>query len=289
MKLVHLIGKILLCSVVFVLAGILAGILSHALGLPPLQAPQGTTPQHLFLAMALASPILVAGIAAIASGLGKRFAARSAAIFLLLFVVFAMNAIEASNFSNIITAPLWVVLFYDLVPSLLTAIAAAWCFGSKAATAGLPRFTIPAWTWRLALAWIAFPLIYFFFGACIAPIVTPYYNAGVAGLRIPPIPVILHTQMLRSLMLLAASIPIIALWTRSRRALFFALGFAQACLIGLFGLAQAIFFPMVLRVTHSVEITADSFAYVALLVLLFTTRSKSDRLPATPLAVHARS
>ncbi len=287
MKSVMLIGKILLCSAIFVLGSILGGILSNALGLPPMRAPQGTSPQHLFLAMALASPILVAGLAAIASGLGKGFAPRSGAIFLLLYVVFAMNTIEAYRFSNIITTPLWVALLDYLLPSLLTAIAVAACFRSMLQPAGLPRLTLPAWTWRLALAWIAFPLIYFFFGACIAPIVTPYYKAGVAGLRIPPIPVILQTQLLRSPMILAASLPLLALWTRSRRSLLLALGIAQACLIGLFGLAQAIFFPMVLRVTHSAEITADSFAYVALLVLLFTTRPPADHLHPSPQTTRA--
>jgi hypothetical protein len=273
MNIAKLIGKLLLCCVVFIVATIVSGIVGGALGLPQMHAPAGTSEQGLFLAFVLASPVLIVGIAPIASGLGKGLAARSAAIFLILYVVFVVNMIEASKFSNMVTVPLWVMFVHYIIPCVLTAITAAWCFGSKEEPVGLARFSPAGWAWRVALAWIAFPMIYFFFGACIAPIVVSYYNAGVAGLRIPPVSVILATQMLRSPMLLVASLPLVALWTRSRRALFISLGIAHACLVGLNGLAQATFFPMVLRVTHSIEITFDSFAYAGVLVLLFAAQA----------------
>lgn len=289
MKIAKVIGKVLLCSVAFVVGTVVSGIVSTGLHLPQMQLPAGTTAQALFTALLLASPVLALGIASIASGLGKSFAARCTAIFLILYVVFVVNNIEASKFSNMITVPLWVMFVHDLIPCLLTALTAAWCFGSKEAPVGFPRFTPAGWAWRIVVAWFAFPFIYLFFGACIAPIVKPYYDAGVASLRIPPMSVILQTQMLRSPMLLAATLPLIALWTRSRRSLFVSLGVAHACLVGLYGLAQATFFPMVLRVTHSIEITFDSFAYAGVLVLLFTAAKGTGRekMPETGKSVAA--
>ncbi len=272
MKIAKVIGKILLCSVAFVVGTVVSGMVSVGMGLPQMHVPAGTTEQALFLALVLSTPVLVVGIAPIASGLGRSFAARCAAIFAILYVVFLVNTIEAAKFSNMITVPLWVMFVHYLIPCVLTALTAAWCFGSKEAPLGFPKFTPAGWAWRVAVAWVAFPFIYLFFGACIAPIVVPYYNAGVAGLRIPSMSVILQTQMLRSPMLLVASLPLVALWTRSRRSLFLALGVVHACLVGIYGLTQATFFPMVLRVTHSIEITFDSFAYAAVLVLLFTAK-----------------
>lgn len=61
------------------------------------------------------------------------------------------------------------------------------------------------------LLWLAWPLIHFAFGTLIAPIVMPYYNAGIAGLRIPAPGTIVAVQMIRGLVFLAASLPDCAL------------------------------------------------------------------------------
>ncbi len=139
---------------------------------------------------------------------------------------------------------------------------------------------------RIGVTWLAWPIIYFFFGMCVSPIVVPYYNAGIAGLRIPALSTILAVQLVRSVIFLAASLPFIALWKGSRRGLWLALGLAHAFTVGLYGLVGATFLPMVLRVTHSVEIAGDSFAYAGLLVLLFaapaTVKASTAPLPHDP-------
>jgi hypothetical protein len=43
----------------------------------------------------------------------------------------------------------------------------------------------------------------------------------------------------------------------------------------LYGLLGACWFPTVLRVAHSLEITADSFAYAFVVVMLLRTRGAS--------------
>jgi hypothetical protein len=60
--------------------------------------------------------------------------------------------------------------------------------------------------------------------------------------------------------------------------------------VGIFGLVAASFLPAVLRITHGVEITCDSFAYAGLLVLLFAAPAASKELPAAAhgdAALHA--
>ncbi|MGB9032155.1 MAG: hypothetical protein WCC27_18670, partial [Acidobacteriaceae bacterium] len=142
-------------------------------------------------------------------------------------------------------------------------------FGREEPAQGLAHHDGPGWVVRAVAAWLAFPVIYFVFGACVSPIVVPYYRAGVAGLHIPPLPTIMETQLLRSAIFLIATLPLMALWKGSRNALWLCLGLAHATVIGYYGLVGNAFFPAVLRITHGVEITFDSFAYAALLVWLF--------------------
>jgi hypothetical protein len=52
--------------------------------------------------------------------------------------------------------------------------------------------------------------------------------------------------------------------------------------VGLFGLLQGSFLPMTLRIAHSLEIGADSFAYAASLVLLLAPRSAESTVQIAP-------
>jgi hypothetical protein len=84
----------------------------------------------------------------------------------------------------------------------------------------------------------------------------------------------LRTVLVRSSIFLVASLPAVLLWIGSRRGPIGAMGLAHAVLVGIFAMAQAShLMPPILRITHSIEITADSFAYAAVLVWLFVHRS----------------
>jgi hypothetical protein len=165
------------------------------------------------------------------------------------------------------------LVFYFLC-FVATAAALAWQYDSQQSASQALRLGTGQWLWRVAAAWLSFPLIYFLFGLCVAPLVIPIYQAGVAGLHIPPLDVIMRTQLLRSALFLASSLPVILLWTGSRRRLILALGWAHTAMVGLYGLSQASFMPPVLRVLHSLEIAADSFVYALVLVWLFFPRER---------------
>jgi hypothetical protein len=130
-----------------------------------------------------------------------------------------------------------------------------------------------AWWWRIILAWLSFPVIYYFFGMIIYPMVRNTYEAPDSGLALPSGDVVLRTVLLRSLLFLLVTIPILRSWTRSRTALAVALGIAFTATVGLVGLVQAHWWPISMRVVHGVEICADSFAYAWVLVALLVPRS----------------
>ena len=281
MKLVKVVVGIVFASLAYVFGVIVMGMLSPALHLPPIKEVPGRTPQELLLLLVVCSPLLAVGLLPLAMGIKGNWVQRSLAIAALVYVTLGLNTLlELSIFSTLLEgSPLFASVQW-ILPALLMAAALTWRFRtSVAGPAVLGDFGIN-WTWRLGLAWLLFPVIYFLFGMCVGPFVAPYYNGhDVLGLKIPGFGTIIRMQLLRSAIFLAASLPAIVLWAKSRRSLFFALGLAHAMTVGIFQLAQAWFLPMTLRVAHSLEITADSFAYAAVLTILLT-RSKKTIQPA---------
>ncbi len=277
-----IIAKILLAAVAYAVGFLVSGMITAALHVPSPAVPAGTTESQVFRNMLLVLPLLAAALLPLASGLRGTWPRRLLAVASLLFITLGVNTvIEARAFSNMITNAPVMTLEYVL-PALLVAAVLTW---PRTERRDVPptvvHFAPSAWTWRLLVAWLVFPVIYFIFGMMIAPIVVPYYNAGVAGLKIPPMQVVLTTQLVRSALFLLASLPLLMLWRKSRGALIVAMGLAHAFTVGIFGLAQASWFPTILRVTHSMEITADSFAYAAVLALLFVRTVKAVEPTAT--------
>jgi len=264
-------GKSLLSTLVLAMATMLAGAVLSVLPLSPPVSLPGTSPS--FPSMLLGSFVLVVGVVPIASGLGGRFTTRWLALGLMLFVATGVNTVIELSIFGTEGGNGYLLVFYFLC-FVATTAALAMQYGSQQPAPQLPHLKTGQWLWRIAVAWLSFPVIYFVFGLCVAPFVLPIYQAGVAGLIVPPLDVIMRTQVLRSLLFLGASLPVILLWTGSRRRLILALGWAHTAMVGLYGLSQASFMPPVLRVLHSLEITADSFVYVLILVYLFFPRER---------------
>jgi hypothetical protein len=273
-----LIGKVILSGIGYCIGMILGGMLTAALHIKSLPPVLGDprSPETQFLITFLLAPILALSLLPLARGLRGSWIERCLAVAGLVFVAIGLNTlIELTVFSDMLPdgeISFWV---FFVLPSLLIAAAIT----SRQASDGpstMSSLTAPGWLWRLTIAWLSFPVIYFFFGMCIAPIVVPYYDAGIAGLKIPSVDVIIRTQLIRSVIFLAASLPAALLWTKSRNQFILAMGLVHAMTVGIFQLAQAGFLPAVLRVTHSVEITADSFAYAAVLGLLFVRGKKAE-------------
>lgn len=263
--------KLLVCWAAFGLSLLAAEILIHALGLRMAMQVDHTPAVIRLLAAAAAGLLLVLGMWPMARGLAGFVGPRVAALGMFLFLALGVNTIfEGAIYSKAFDGAIVSSTVFYLVQALLIGCALGTGFGQTAGSSSLSPRGWLAWLWRGAVAFAVWPFIYFLFGACIAPIVLPYYQNGVIpGLHIPSLTVIVDVQLVRSAIFLAASLPLIALWKGSRRGLWLALGLAHTVAVGLYGLAAATFLPGVLRITHSAEITCDSFVYAGLLVLLF--------------------
>ncbi|MGB7160644.1 MAG: hypothetical protein WBD40_21440 [Tepidisphaeraceae bacterium] len=275
-----LVGKILLGGLAYGIGMVLGGMIVAALRLPTVPRVPGDSRAAgtQFLTSLLLAPLLMAALVPLVRGLRGPWSLRCLALAGLMFVTLGLNTIiELAVFSTMLHDRNVLVCAFIVLPALLAAAVMTSGEG-RPQPSTLARASAAGWAWRVTLAWLAFPVIYFIFGMCVGPIVEPYYNAGIAGLKIPPVDVIIRTQFLRSLLFLVASLPAIVLWTQSRKQFILAMGLAHAVTVGLFPLAQASFFPPVLRVVHALEITADSFAYATVLGLLFIRSEKAKAI-----------
>jgi hypothetical protein len=172
------------------------------------------------------------------------------------------------------------MLLFFIPPCAFSAAAAVWLFRPDPAFPALESaFTgrsVSSWWWRVVIAWLAFPAIYIFFGMLAAPFVVPVYQAQDFGLTLPEMGTIIPVALGRSALYLAATIPLLVNWSRSRRSLFWTLSIAFFAMMGLIGLVTATFFPPVLRITHSIEILGDAVVYAWLLVSLFVPRVQHE-------------
>lgn len=276
-------ARIVLCSLVFVAAMSLSGALVPALGLTMMATPEGANQQRMAIASLLASPLLPLALAPLAAGIPGAFFRRSAWLALFTYVTFGLNTmIEARIFSSMAGpgALSGMCVFY-ILPCLALALAVAAAFPARELRpAPLPHRPAAAWAGRFAVAWLAFPLSYLLFGMLISPLVIEQYRQGVAGLTLPPLGVIVSTQLGRSLLYLASVLPVVLLWGSSWKQLAVRLGWAWWVLAGLYGLMTAFWMPANLRLIHSLEIGADSFASAFLLAWALRGPSKETRAVA---------
>lgn len=275
-------GKVLICVIAF-LAGIAAaGALLPALGLTLPQPPKGTDPSTLSAYFALSTVFLAVALSGVANGIGGGWLVRGLSLGLLTYVCMGLNTfIEASIFTTSgatgSAGAFAATLVLYLPPCLLCGLAAAVLFRPPESGDGLvararvftTSFGALGWLRRLVLAVFAFPAIYLAFGSLIAPFVIDYYRQGAAELVLPPMSTILPVVFLRSLLFLAACLPVLMLWRKSPAKLLLFLGAAMFVFVGAMPLFVAYWMPARLRIVHTLEIMADSFVYVAVLALLF--------------------
>jgi len=185
------------------------------------------------------------------------------------------NQIEGLAFTTNSEVP--TMLLFFILPCVAATVAAVFLVGPSEESSGLRTVfsdrPATAWWWRLVVAWVAFPVIYYFFGALIYPLVAETYAQPDSGLQVPSQVVVLSAVAIRSLFFVAATIPVIVSWRKSRRMLFLSLAVAFTAMVGVAGLIESSWMPTTLRIVHSLEIVADSLVHAWVLVALFAPQA----------------
>lgn len=273
----HTLGRIVLAAGAYFLGQSIAWPLLGATSLKPPNIPSAASPERT-AAWFVASTVLIASaVLPIAARIhGRRMARWAVLAALIYFLHTAGTAIELTVFTRFEGQAYLAVA--GIVPALACGLVSSRInhappeFRSNLRTGG-------SMAWRLTVSWLAYPFVYFLFGSLIIPFVLDDYMDESSMLVIPPPGVLLGVLGIRSMILLLPSIAVIERWQGSRVRLWLSLGWAHAALVGLAGLIMpnAILSPT-LRLVHAVEITASSFAYAGILVLILAAGS-SESVP----------
>ena len=273
-------GKLLICSFTFIIGSILGSMLATFLGLQQPPMPEGVDSAFAFFLLMLESPLMIFALALITRGLGGGLLPRALTLSFFMWVTYTLNtAVEALAFTTTTVSGALFTAVAFLVPSLLCGLVVARLFPtgeqpesfSTLAKRFFGRRTAVAWLWRIGLAAVIFVPIYILFGSIVAPLTAEYFQQNMYGLRQPGQSEMLLVLMVRSLLFFYASLPIIVLWQRSNRELFLKLGFALFVLVGFLYMLGAYYMPLEIRVPHTLEILAGSFAYAGILVVLLAS------------------
>jgi len=286
---IDLLWKIPVIGAIYFVGIVIAGAVVSKLGLPFPEVPGQTWIPILGF---LTAVTLSAGIALLANGIAGTPLKRGSILLVFFYVSFVINnQIEAAVYST--TAEVPTMLLFFILPCLMASAAAALL--TRSADQRHPLTTVFAdrpitkWWWRVVLAWLAFPVIYYFFGALIYPLVADAYTSPDFGLRLPGPLVVIAAVSLRSLLFLAASIPILVNWKGSRRGLVLSLATALAAMVGVAGMFESTWMPLHMKLVHSVEIIADSLlhAWVLVALLVLGRREEPDEMAAVAVDEHS--
>lgn len=284
--------RVPLCAFAYVAGTMAGGFLVSAIGMKlpavPEQADEKTMGSYLLLGCF----VLAIGVVPLARAIRAKYLVRCLILAGLTYVCLGLNTpIEAAIFTNL--GGMLSMVVFSILPCLMFACVTASLFkpSGKCESFGphVTRFfsgkTLRELSWRFVAAVCAFPVIYWTFGMMVAPWVIDYYRQEQFGLALPGAGIIVLTQLLRSSLFFLAALPIIIMWSGSRRQLTVRLGFAFFVLVGLFGMIQSYWLAPVLRILHSIEIFADSVVYAGVLAVLFVRKTGPEFTHASDLAM----
>lgn len=261
----------------------ISGIVLPKLGFRPPELPAGTDANTIALWFLLGSMILAFALSFVSRNLRVNWLVRWIILAELTWVFGAVGMVLESFFfmttgavSSLKNALFTVFSF--LLPSLILSFLVAILF--KPAQPIEPWFNplkdhikrhkLFARFWRGIAAFLAYPLTYFAFGMVVQPFIKEFYATGQFELTVPTWGQMIPLQLVRSLMFLMVSLPVIIWWGGSRRRLWLALGISIFALTAFMAVITAYWFPWEMRLFHGLELLADALVYTWALTLLFS-------------------
>ena len=282
-SILYYVWRIAACSFIFAFGLIASRLILHPLGLTPPRLPQQADESIAVYYLLSGSILLSLSLLPFAQKISGAFFTRFLSMFFFFFACFGISvSLESSIYSSIegfdlmiLILLLPIVLFSFTCISLTKSQPTSESFSQKSL-----RFfksnTRSEWAWKILLAFLSFPVIYLLFGIIASPLVADYYRESNYGLAIPDIGTIMTVQLVRSLLFLMATLPIMITWFGNRVQLVVMLGIAHFMFVFSYDIVLAYQLPIKLVLTHAIEILLDSMVYAWVMVkLLYSERSES--------------
>lgn len=275
MKILKDIGKILLLSIVLASGLVVSRIFLLKLDIFLPRLPQQADENTAIFYLLIGSLLLASGWYYLTKGIGGSKKERILISSLFILTGFSIGVtIESAIYSDIESYHLSIILL--LLPMILYAIIASIITDTKKIQQPFSdrirsyfrAWSKKVWLQKILLSIVSFPIIYFIFGMIASPFVTDYYSKLVGGLQLPDPGTIIGVQLIRSILFLVITIPIIINWTLTKTQLLISLTMAHFVMVFAYDIYLAIVMPFELVMIHGIEILADSFVYSLILVNL---------------------
>jgi len=281
-----LLWRSLVVALGYTLAVMIGGMTTQALSLPTPSLAAGMDQAQIMLALVLSGLLISLCLGPLSARLTVPTSQRAGLLLAVLFILNALiNVIEALFFTTMPVAEQVTGLLTSAVGHIGLALLLAVLFRPPSVERGLltalreilghRKWT--SWAWRIVLAGVLYVPIYLFIGALISPIVLPYYQELGLGLTVPGFEVILILEVFRGLLYVLVLFPLVAVLRGSRWSVAFWIVLTLAVLGSWQPMLQASWWPLTLRLTHGLEITADSIVHGLIIVWLLRTPAASKR------------
>ena len=267
--------QVVILGIIFSVSLIMSRLFIYSLGinLPrlPKQAEESAAIYYLFVG----SIILAAGLLPLFKKIKAKFMTRFLLMFFFFYISFGLGtSLESMIYSSFDGFGLMIVVFF--LPVLIFSLVVSLLVGSeqdetvfkKQFLHFFSQLKSKDWIWRIFLAIISFPIIYFVFGMLVSPLVLDYYQESGLGLAVPEFGTIVSMQLLRSALFLLVTIPILVKWSGSKKNLILSLGLAHSVMVFCYDIVLAYQLPFKLVIIHGLEILLDSFVYAFVFVKL---------------------
>jgi hypothetical protein len=292
--------KLPLCGIVFFIGLALGGGLLAQIGFTAPAMPEGADANIIMVWYFAGSTLLALALSFVARRLRANLLVRWVILFELMwvFVVVGM-VIESFFFMDTGAVSSWINSLYTmlsfLLPVLFLSALEAVLFrpaqSAKNCLKCMQSFfatrRLPAWLWRVAAALFAYPLAYFLFGLLVNPLISEYYMQGMYELTIPSWGELIPLQLVRSIIFLMASLPVVAWWRGSQRSLWVSLGVSIFVMTAFMAVITSYWFPWQMRLFHGLELLADAMVYAGALTVLFRPASAAQGEMVSQVGVRA--
>jgi hypothetical protein len=275
------IGKILLLSIILASGLVASRILLLKLNVFIPRFPQQADENTAIFYLLIGSMLLASGWYYLLKGIGGSKIERILISSVFILIGFSIGVtIESAIYSDVESYHMSIILL--LLPMILYAIIITIITDTKKLLQPFDKrlmsyfktWSKKSWLKKILLAIISFPIIYFIFGIIASPFVTNYYSKLVGGLQLPDPGLIIGIQLIRSILFLITTIPLIVNWTSTKTKLIISLSIAHFVMVFAYDIYLAIVMPVELVIIHGVEIAADSFIYSWILIKILYPNNK---------------
>jgi hypothetical protein len=246
---------------------LMGGVVTGLLNLPSPTIPA-------YMNMSILMPLVIVSEISIAIVLGEcfqrlswSFGPRVIAVgichYLLYYLLNLLDGLLFTPMPNMSTG-----IVSDLFPAFFAAVVIAWLWFPKTDVRRVGEILATffsgyqgsEWVWRLLVAWLIYPPIYYLIGRVAALFTMHYYQDPSLnlGLTLPDLSTLLLMQVLRGILFLLAVMPILCSWQGGRSALWLWVGLVIFVQIANQVIVQAYWLPLGLRIPHTIELLVDS-------------------------------